>query len=172
MDKIAPVLRLVWPSAMSPTGKLAEVLLRCVEEQRSKKEAKKAFEKRGRFWEGDGDVIEVLIENVGMRFAGLQIRTSNFTVNYTRNSSTGIMSNTGHIFQGQPASSVSSVRSWLQRTTRHPRQKNRSRQSLDAPNLTKYICLGQPQSANGKLRTGVRSGTCIRTGNQQNFRST
>ena len=104
MDQIAPVLRLVWPSAMSPMRKLAEVLLRCVEEQRSKKEVKKAFEKKGIIWEGDGDVVEGLIENVGMRrFAGLQIRTSNFTVIYTRNSSTGIKSNTVHIFQGQPA---------------------------------------------------------------------
>ena len=30
-DKMAPVLRLVWPSAMNPTAKLAEVPLRCIE---------------------------------------------------------------------------------------------------------------------------------------------
>lgn len=164
MDKIAPGLRLVWPSAMSPMEKLGETLLRCVEEQRSEKRPSRLSKRKGIIWEGDGDVVENV--DIG-RFVGLRIRTSNFTVIYARNSSTGIKSNTAHIFQGQPASSVSSVRCCLQRRTRHSRQKNRSRQSLDAPNLTKYICLGQPQSANGKLRTGIRSGTCIRINNQQ-----
>ena len=45
MGKIAPVLRLAWTSAVNSTGKLAEVLLRCVEEgQESKEEVKKVFE--------------------------------------------------------------------------------------------------------------------------------
>ena len=72
MDKMAPVLRLAWPSAVSPTGKLAEVLLCCAEEQGPKEEVKKAFEGKGVTWEGNGDGVGVLIENVGMRrLAGL-----------------------------------------------------------------------------------------------------
>ena len=141
MDKIAPVFRLVWSSAMSPTGKLTGVLLRGVEEQRSKKEVKKASDKRGIIWEGDGDVVEVLIENVGMRrFAGLQIK-----------------SNTVHIFQGQSASSVSTLEfevassGGLGTHGRRIGPANRSMRQI----LQSIFCLDQPQSANGKLRTGI-----------------
>ena len=73
MGKIAPVLRLAWTSAVNSTGKLAEVLLRCVEEeQESKEEVKKVIEGKGVTWEGEGDGVVVLTENVGMRrLAGL-----------------------------------------------------------------------------------------------------
>ena len=61
MDQAAPVPRLIWPSAMSPTGKLAGNLLRCIEEQQPKEEVKKAFDKKGGMREDDGDVVEILV---------------------------------------------------------------------------------------------------------------
>ena len=72
MDQVAPVPRFIWPSAMSPTGKLAGDLLRGIEEQQPKEEVKKAFDKKGDMWEDDGDVVEILVQKMGMRrLAGL-----------------------------------------------------------------------------------------------------
>ena len=73
MGKITPVLRLAWTSAVNSRGRLAEVLLRCVEEEQgSKEEVKKAFEGKDVTWEGEGEVIGLLTENMGMRrLAGL-----------------------------------------------------------------------------------------------------
>lgn len=71
-DKLAPALKSVYPSGVSPTGKLAEVLVQCVEETREAEQVRKKFEGKGVKWEGEGDQVGVLIENVGMRrLAGL-----------------------------------------------------------------------------------------------------
>ncbi|KAK4692513.1 hypothetical protein P7C71_g4714, partial [Lecanoromycetidae sp. Uapishka_2] len=72
MDKMAPALRLAWPNGVSPTGKLAEVLVRCVENQGTNTEIRENFEGRGVTWEGQGQAIGLLIENTGVRrLAGL-----------------------------------------------------------------------------------------------------
>lgn len=74
MDKAVPILRAVWTNGVSPTGKLAEVLLRCVEEGGDSSEVRKSFEGKGVIWEGgtDRSDVAVLIENVGLRrLAGL-----------------------------------------------------------------------------------------------------
>ena len=71
MDQAAPVPSLTLPSAMSPTGKLAGDLLRCIEKQQPK-EVKKALDKKGVMREDDGDVVEILVQKMGMRrLAGL-----------------------------------------------------------------------------------------------------
>ena len=72
MDKIAPALRAVWPSGVSPTGKLAEILVKCVEEVGAKGEVERAYRGKGVSFDGQGDGVGVLIENVGLRrLAGL-----------------------------------------------------------------------------------------------------
>ena len=66
------MLRAVYPNGVSPTGKLAEVLLKCVEEKNAAEEVRKTFEGKGVSWDGEGESIGVLIENVGLRrLAGL-----------------------------------------------------------------------------------------------------
>lgn len=67
MDKMAPVLRAAWPSGVSPTGKLAEILVRCVEEKGTKEEVEKAYQGKGVSFDGEGEGVGVLIENVGLR---------------------------------------------------------------------------------------------------------
>ena len=74
IDKAMPLVRAVWPNGVIPTGKLAEILLKCVEEEGGSQEVKKAFEGKGVSWEGGGDAdsVAVLIENIGIRrLAGL-----------------------------------------------------------------------------------------------------
>lgn len=72
MDKMAPLLRAAWPSGVSPTGKLAEVLVRCVEEQGAKEVVERAYHGKGVSFDGEGEGVGVLIENVGLRrLAGL-----------------------------------------------------------------------------------------------------
>ena len=72
MDRMAPALRTVWPSGVSPTGKLAEVLVKCVEEVGGKEEVERAYQGKGVSFDGQGDGVGVLIENVGLRrLAGL-----------------------------------------------------------------------------------------------------
>lgn len=71
-DRLAPALKILYPSGHSPTGNLAEVLVRCVEETGGPEEVKKMMMGKGITWEGEGDGVGVLIENVGMRrLAGL-----------------------------------------------------------------------------------------------------
>ena len=72
MDKLAPVLRVAWPSGVSPTGALAGLLIRCVEGQGRRGEVEKAYQGKGVSFDGQGEEVAVLIENVGLRrLAGL-----------------------------------------------------------------------------------------------------
>ena len=72
MDKVAPVIRAAYPSVVSPTGKLAEVLVGCVEEQGAKEDVERAYRGKGVGFDGEGEGVGVLIENVGVRrLAGL-----------------------------------------------------------------------------------------------------
>lgn len=72
MDRMAPALRLAYPNGVSPTGKLADVLVKCAEKQGTNAEVRKTFEGKGVTWEGQGQGLGLLIENVGMRrLAGL-----------------------------------------------------------------------------------------------------
>lgn len=72
MDKIAPVLRVAWPSGVSPTGKLAEVIVRCVEEKGAKEEVERAYQGKGVSFDGEGEGVGVLIDSGGLRrLAGL-----------------------------------------------------------------------------------------------------
>lgn len=72
MDKMAPVLRAAWPSGVSPTEKLAEVLVRCVEEKGTQEEVERAYQGKGVSFDGEGEGVGVLIANVGLRrLAGL-----------------------------------------------------------------------------------------------------
>lgn len=69
---MAPALRAIWPSGVSPTGKLAEVLVRCAEETGEANVVRRELEGKGVTWEGKGTGVGVLIENVGLRrLAGL-----------------------------------------------------------------------------------------------------
>lgn len=63
MDRMAPALRVTWPNGVSPTGKLAEVVA-CVEKQGTYTEVRKSFEGNGVTWEGQGQGVGLLIENV------------------------------------------------------------------------------------------------------------
>ena len=72
MDKLAPMLRAAWPSAVSPTGKLAEILVKCAEEQGTKEDIERVYRGKGVSFDGEGEGVGVLIENVGLRrLAGL-----------------------------------------------------------------------------------------------------
>ena len=72
VDKMAPLLRAAYPNGVSPTGKLAEVLIKCVDQQRTKEEVEMAFQGKGVSFDGEGERVGVLIENVGLRrLAGL-----------------------------------------------------------------------------------------------------
>ena len=72
MDKMAPVFRAAYPNGVSPTGKLSEVLVKCVEDQGAKEEVEKAYKGKGVIFEGEGEGVGILIENVGLRrLAGL-----------------------------------------------------------------------------------------------------
>ena len=72
MDKMAPVLRAAYPTGVSPTGKLAEILVRCVEEKGTKEKVERAYQGKGVSFDGEGEGVGVLIENVGLRrLAGL-----------------------------------------------------------------------------------------------------
>lgn len=67
MDAVAPVFRTLWPSVVSPTTSLADVLVRyCAEEtdERDKVAAKLAG--KGVTVEDD-ECLGVLIENVGLQ---------------------------------------------------------------------------------------------------------
>ena len=72
LDTMAPVLRAAWPSGVSPTEELAEILVKRVEEKRAKEEAKRAHQGKGVGFDGEGEEVGFLIENVGLRrLAGL-----------------------------------------------------------------------------------------------------
>ena len=70
MDKVAPALRAAWPNAVSPTGILARVLVKCVEEWGGKEEVERVYGGKGVSFEGQGEGVAVLIENVGLRRLG------------------------------------------------------------------------------------------------------
>lgn len=61
IGKMAPVLSLAWPNGVSPTGQMAGVLVRCLEERGTKTEVREAFEGKG--VKGTG----FSIENTGIR---------------------------------------------------------------------------------------------------------
>ena len=66
------MLRAVYPSGVSPTGGLAEVLVRCALEEGGSEEVRRGLDGKGVEWEGEVDGVGVLIENVGVRrLAGL-----------------------------------------------------------------------------------------------------
>lgn len=72
MDKVAPAMRAAWPSAVSPTGKLAEVLVKCAEELGTKEDVERVYRGVGTSFDRQGEGVGVLIENVGLRrLAGL-----------------------------------------------------------------------------------------------------
>ena len=69
---MAPVLRTAFPGSVSPTGKLADVLVKCVEEKGAKEEVERIYQGKGVSFDGQGQEVGVLIENVGLRrLAGL-----------------------------------------------------------------------------------------------------
>lgn len=72
-DAMAPLVRALYPSGISPTGKLAEVLVDLVEEKRTAAKTKEALSGKGVTWEAaKADELGVLLENVGLRrLAGL-----------------------------------------------------------------------------------------------------
>ena len=72
-DRLAPVLRALYPSGVSPTEKLAEVLVRFGEEVRGLEEIQKVLGGKGVHWDAEGSGrIGVLVENTGLRrLAGL-----------------------------------------------------------------------------------------------------
>lgn len=72
MDSAAPAFRTLWPSSVSPTTGLADVLVRCcAEELDGRKEVAAKLMGKGVTVE-DGERLGVLIENVGLRrLAGL-----------------------------------------------------------------------------------------------------
>lgn len=66
------MLRAALPASVIPTGNLADVLVKCVEETGKKDEVKRALEGKGVTWDSEGEDVGVLIENVGVRrLAGL-----------------------------------------------------------------------------------------------------
>ncbi|KAF6237119.1 hypothetical protein HO173_004587 [Letharia columbiana] len=72
MDEMAPVLRADWPSGVSLAGKLAEVQVRCVEEEGAQEELERAYQGKGVSLNGETEGVGSLTENVGWRrLAGL-----------------------------------------------------------------------------------------------------
>ncbi|KAL9006750.1 MAG: hypothetical protein Q9188_000528 [Gyalolechia gomerana] len=70
-DTGGPVWRAVWPNGVSPTGPLAELLVRCAEETVSKEDVKARMGGTGLAIE-DGETLGVLLNNTGIRrLAGL-----------------------------------------------------------------------------------------------------
>lgn len=71
-DAVAPALRTLWPSAVSPTKNLADVLVRCcATETNGRVEVAAKLGGKGVSVE-DSERLGVLIENVGLRrLAGL-----------------------------------------------------------------------------------------------------
>ena len=60
------------PGRAIPTGPLATALLRCAEEKGPADKVRKHLDGQGVTWEGEGDRVGVLVENVGLRrLAGL-----------------------------------------------------------------------------------------------------
>ena len=69
---LAPAFRTLYPSGVSPTKSLADVLVSCVERQDSAEKIKVSMQGRGVTWEGKGEQVGVLVANVGVRrLAGL-----------------------------------------------------------------------------------------------------
>lgn len=66
-DAVTPVLRTLWPSGVSPTTSLADVLVRyCAEETDGRDEVAAKLVGKGVTVEDD-ERLAVLIENVGLR---------------------------------------------------------------------------------------------------------
>ncbi|KAL8756394.1 MAG: hypothetical protein Q9199_002956 [Rusavskia elegans] len=71
MYRALPLVRTVWPSGVSPTGPLAELLERCALENASKEDVKARVQGTGVTVE-EGDTLGVLLANAGIRrLAGL-----------------------------------------------------------------------------------------------------
>ena len=70
MDKVAPVLRAILPNGVSPTGVLAQILVKCVEEQGGREEVERVYGGKGVSLEGQGEGVGVLIQYVGVRWLG------------------------------------------------------------------------------------------------------
>ncbi|KAI4201497.1 MAG: hypothetical protein LQ348_001634 [Seirophora lacunosa] len=70
-DRALPAVRALWPSVVTPTGPLAEVLVRCAEETATKEDVRAQMEGKGLVIE-QGAALGVLLENMGIRrLAGL-----------------------------------------------------------------------------------------------------
>ncbi|KAL8944877.1 MAG: hypothetical protein Q9216_000167 [Gyalolechia sp. 2 TL-2023] len=70
-DRAGPVWRAIWPNGVTPTGPLAEVLVRCAEEMASKEDVKASMGGTGLVME-EGETLGVLLSNPGIRrLAGL-----------------------------------------------------------------------------------------------------
>lgn len=61
-----PLLRIIWPSGVSPTGPLAELLERCATETAPKEDVKAQIQGTGVTIE-EGDTLGVLLANKGVR---------------------------------------------------------------------------------------------------------
>lgn len=72
MDEMGPVLRADRPSGVTPSGKLAGVQVRCVEEQGAGEELERAYQGKGLSFDGETEGVGSLTENVDWRrLAGL-----------------------------------------------------------------------------------------------------
>ena len=72
LEPLAPVFRTFYPSGVSPTQPLAEMLVTLVERQDPAEDIKVSMQGRGVTWEGEGEQVGILIANVGVRrLAGL-----------------------------------------------------------------------------------------------------
>lgn len=70
-DRASPALRAFWPNGISPTGPLAEVLVRCAEEAGTEEDVRAKMEGNG-FTIEEGTTVGVLLRNTGIRrIAGL-----------------------------------------------------------------------------------------------------
>lgn len=70
-NRATPALRAIWPNSLSPTGPLAEVLVRCAEETTTKEDVGVEMEGKG-FAMEEGATLGVLLVNTGIRrLAGL-----------------------------------------------------------------------------------------------------
>ncbi|KAL8652649.1 MAG: hypothetical protein Q9210_002559 [Variospora velana] len=70
-DRVAPAFRALWPNGVSPTGPLAEVLVRCAEETAAKEDVVAQLEGKGVAIE-QGATLGFVLENAGIRrLAGL-----------------------------------------------------------------------------------------------------
>ncbi|KAL9021138.1 MAG: hypothetical protein Q9185_001677 [Variospora sp. 1 TL-2023] len=65
-DRVAPAFRTLWPNGVTPTGPLAEVLVRCAEETAAKEDVVARLGGKGVAIE-QGATLGVVIENEGIR---------------------------------------------------------------------------------------------------------